>query len=50
MFGFKTKSDTSYWMGIFTKKNNYDGESIRALMGSTSEKSTSARYQTLGFK
>jgi hypothetical protein len=27
-----------------------DGGSIRAVMGSTSEKSTSVRYQTLGFK
>jgi hypothetical protein len=38
MFCFKTKGDASYWMGIFTKKNTYDGESIMAMMGSTSEK------------
>jgi hypothetical protein len=37
MFCFKTKGDASQWMGIFTKKT-CDGGSIRALMGSTSEK------------
>jgi hypothetical protein len=36
--------------GKFYKEKNYDGESIMAVMGSTSEKSTSVRYQTLSFK
>jgi hypothetical protein len=38
IFCFKTKGDASYWMEIFTKKITYDGESIMAMMGSTSEK------------
>jgi hypothetical protein len=48
MFCFE-KGDASHWMGIFTKKR-LDGESIMAVMGSTSEMGTSVRYQTLGFK
>jgi hypothetical protein len=35
--------------GNFYKEKNYDGESIMAMMGSTSKKSTSIRYQFLGF-
>jgi hypothetical protein len=34
----------------FLQRKTYDGGSIMAVMGSTSEKGTSARYQTLGFK
>jgi hypothetical protein len=34
----------------FYKEKTYDGESITAVMGSTSENGTSVRYQTLGFK
>jgi uncharacterized protein YegJ (DUF2314 family) len=49
MFCLK-KSDISHWMGIFYQEKSYDGESITAVMGSTSKKSTSTRYQTLGFK
>jgi hypothetical protein len=33
----------------FYKENTNDGGSITAVMGSTSEKSTFVRYQTLGF-
>jgi hypothetical protein len=33
----------------FLQKKTYDGESIMVVMGSTSAKSTSIRYQTLGF-
>jgi hypothetical protein len=33
----------------FLQRKNYDGESIMAMMGSTSEKRTYVRYQTLGF-
>jgi hypothetical protein len=33
---------------FFYKEKTYDGESITAVMGSTSEKCTSVRYQTLG--
>jgi hypothetical protein len=36
-------------MGFVTKKN-YDVESILAVMDSTPKKSTSGRYQTLGYK
>jgi hypothetical protein len=35
--------------GVFTKKP-YDGESITSVMDSTPEKSTSNRYQVLGYK
>jgi hypothetical protein len=35
--------------GDFYKEKTYDGESIMVVMGSTSEKSISVRYQTLGF-
>ena len=38
MFCFETKGDASCGMVIFTKKNTCDGESIMAVMGSTSEK------------
>jgi hypothetical protein len=34
----------------FYKENTYDGESIMAMMDSTSDKGTFVRYQTLGFK
>jgi hypothetical protein len=37
MFFFKTKGDASQWMGMFSKIK-IDGGSIRAMMGSTSEK------------
>jgi hypothetical protein len=37
MFCFKTKGDVSDWMGSFQKKR-LDGESIMAVMSSTSEK------------
>jgi hypothetical protein len=37
-------------VGRMFLKIKLDGGSIMAVMGSTSEKSTSARYQTLGFK
>jgi hypothetical protein len=37
-------------MGDFYKETTYDGESITTVMVSTSEKSTSIRYQALGFK
>jgi hypothetical protein len=50
MFCFKTKGDASHWMGNFYKETTYDGESITAVMVSTSDKSTSVRYQALGFK
>jgi hypothetical protein len=36
-------------MGVFTKKT-YDGESMMVVMDSTHEKSTSDRYQVLGYK
>jgi hypothetical protein len=50
MFCFKTKGDASHWMGDFYKETTYDGESIMTVMVSTSDKSTSIRYQALGFK
>jgi hypothetical protein len=37
MFCFKTKVMLQ-WVGMFSKRKTCDGESIRALMGSTSEK------------
>jgi hypothetical protein len=46
---FLNKDDASYGMGSFPKKR-LDGESIMAMMGSTSERCTSDRYQTLSFK
>jgi hypothetical protein len=49
MFCFFKKGDASFGMGDFSNKR-LDGESIMVVMGSTSEKSTSAKYQTLGFK
>jgi hypothetical protein len=48
MFCFKQKVMLHMGWGFY-KKNTYDGESIMTMMGSTSEKSTSARYQNLGF-
>jgi hypothetical protein len=30
---FSNKSDASHWMGIFTKENTYDGESVKGLDG-----------------
>jgi hypothetical protein len=45
MFYFKTKGDSSEWMGCL-QKIKLDGGSIMAMMGSTSEK----MYQTLGLK
>jgi hypothetical protein len=44
------KDDASHGMRIFYKEKTDDGGTITAMMDSTSEKSTSARYQTLGFK
>jgi hypothetical protein len=44
-----TKDDASNGMGCF-QKIKLDGGSIMAVMGSTSVRCTSARYQTLGFK
>jgi hypothetical protein len=35
--------------GVFSKIK-FDGGSIMVMMGSTSERYTSARYQTLGLK
>jgi hypothetical protein len=37
-------------METFTNKKTYDAESITVVMGSTSKKSTSVMYQTLGLK
>jgi hypothetical protein len=48
MFCFK-KVMLHTGMGVFTKKT-FDGESITTMMDSTSEKSTSDRYQVLGYK
>jgi hypothetical protein len=48
MFCFK-KVMLHTGMGIFTKKT-YDGEFITTVMDSTPEKSTSVKYQTLGYK
>jgi hypothetical protein len=36
-------------MGVFSKKT-YDGESLIVVMDSTPKKSTSDRYQVLGYK
>jgi hypothetical protein len=46
---FLTKDDVSSGMGCF-QKVKLDGGSIMAVMGSTSERCTSDRYQTLGLK
>jgi hypothetical protein len=37
-------------MGIFYKENTYDGESIMAMMGSTSEKMYLCQVPNFGFK
>jgi hypothetical protein len=49
MFCFKTKVMLQ-WVGIFSKRKTYDGESIKGLDGliQHQKRCTSARYQTLG--
>jgi hypothetical protein len=49
MFCFKTDCDASNWMGIFYKEKTYDGGSIMAVMGSTSEKMYLCQVPNFGF-
>jgi hypothetical protein len=48
MFCF-TKDDASKWVGCFSK-TKLDGESIMAMMGSTSEKMYLYQVPTFGFE
>jgi hypothetical protein len=46
---FKTKVMLQ-WVGMFLKRKTYDGESIRALMGSTSENMYLCQVPNFGLK
>jgi hypothetical protein len=49
MFCFKTKVMLQ-WVGMFSKRKTFDGGSIRALMGSTSEKMYLCQVPNFGLK